>query len=86
MPPSVAAAVKREIDTRANGKPKEKKSFVIFRLITHATYVVPRLKIQRAPGKGKTFKTYNSVFGMTNCLFSALQLVVTSSLFKGTFY
>ena len=24
MPPSVAAAVKREIDTRANGKPKEK--------------------------------------------------------------
>ena len=35
MPPSVAAAVKREIDTRASGKPKEKKLFVIFRLITH---------------------------------------------------
>ena len=29
MPPSVAAAVKREIDTRANGKPKEKNHLYV---------------------------------------------------------
>ena len=64
MPPSVAAAVNREIDTRASGKPKEKSHLSSFVLLP--TYVVLRLKIQMAPGKGKTFKTYKSVFGMTN--------------------
>lgn len=40
MPPSVAAAVKREIDTRANGKPKEKNHLLSF--VWLPTYVVLR--------------------------------------------
>ena len=40
MPPSVAAAVKREIDTGANGKPKEKNHLLSF--VWLPTYVVLR--------------------------------------------